>query len=145
MALAFDVVASARRMVTRLMVTRLVVTGAVAAGLIAASPAMAQERDPAYSAARAAGQVGELPTGYLGTVGSVPAPIVRLVEDLNIKRKSLYAQHAKEQGTTIEAYAFTSGCLQIAKSAPGEKYMGTDGQWHVRGGEKPMRDARCPD
>ncbi|MDE1915443.1 MAG: YdbL family protein [Sphingomonadales bacterium] len=121
--------------------------GAVAAGLLAlgAAPAMAQDRDPAYAAARAAGQVGELPTGYLGTVGSVPAPVARLVEDLNIKRKSVYAQHAKEQGTTIEAYAFTSGCLQIAKTAPGEKYMGTDGQWHVRGKDKPMRDARCPE
>jgi uncharacterized protein len=124
---------------------RLLVTGALAAGLLAAAPAGAQERDPAYAAARAAGQVGELPTGYLGTVGSVPAPVARLVEDLNIKRKSVYAQRAKEQGTTIEAYAFTSGCLQIAKTAPGEKYMGTDGQWHVRGSDKPLRDARCPE
>lgn len=120
-------------------------TGAVAAGLILATPAMAQDRDPAYATARSSGQVGELPTGYLGTVGSVPAPVVRLVEDLNIKRKSVYAQRAKEQGTTIEAYAFTTGCNLIGKTAAGEKYMGTDGQWHVRGGDKPMRDARCPD
>ena len=129
----------------RLPTVRLMVAGAVAASLLAIAPASAQERDPAYAAARSAGQVGELPTGYLGTVGSAPAPVVRLVEDLNIKRKSVYAAHAKEQGTTIEAYAFTTACNLIGKTAPGEKYMGTDGAWHVRGADKPQRDARCPE
>ena len=37
-----------------------------------ALPAMAQERDPAYAAARAAGQIGELPDGYLGVGGAPP-------------------------------------------------------------------------
>jgi uncharacterized protein YdbL (DUF1318 family) len=134
MALAFTIAAFRR-----------LIAGAVVAGLLVAAPAMAQDRDPAYASARAAGQVGELPTGYLGTVGGVPGPVLRMVEDLNIKRKAVYAQRAKEQGTTIEAYAFTTGCNLIAKTASGEKYMGTDGQWHARGGDKPMRDARCPD
>jgi uncharacterized protein YdbL (DUF1318 family) len=35
-----------------------------------ALPATAQERDPAYAAARAAGQIGELPDGYIGAVGT---------------------------------------------------------------------------
>ena len=35
-----------------------------------ALPATAQERDPAYAAARAAGQIGELPDGYIGVVGT---------------------------------------------------------------------------
>jgi uncharacterized protein len=117
---------------------------AALAAVALSAPAYAQDRDPAYAAARSAGQVGELPTGYLGTVGAAPAPVARMVEDLNIKRKSVYAQHAKEQGVTIEAYAFTTGCNLIEKTAPGEKYMGTDGQWHTRGGDKPSRDARCP-
>ena len=38
--------------------------------LAAAAPAMAQDRDPAYAAARAAEQVGEQPDGYLGIVGT---------------------------------------------------------------------------
>ncbi|WP_245654083.1 YdbL family protein [Novosphingobium rosa] len=117
---------------------------AALAAVALSAPASAQDRDPAYAAARSAGQVGELPTGYLGTVGAAPAPVARMVEDLNIKRKSVYAQHAKEQGVTIEAYAFTTGCNLIEKTSPGEKYMGTDGQWHTRGGDKPLRDARCP-
>lgn len=120
------------------------VIAAALAAVTLSAPAYAQDRDPAYAAARSAGQVGELPTGYLGAVGSAPAPVARMVEDLNIKRKSVYAQHAKEQGVTIEAYAFTTGCNLIEKTSPGEKYMGTDGQWHTRGGEKPLRDARCP-
>ena len=37
--------------------------------IVVALPATAQERDPAYAAARAAGQIGELPDGYIGVGG----------------------------------------------------------------------------
>ena len=84
---------------------------ALASALAAASlaqPSLAQGRDPAYAAARAAGEVGERIDGYLGVVGSNPA-LHRLVEDINIKRKALYAEHAHAQHGTVEEYAFTSG------------------------------------
>lgn len=117
--------------------------GAAAAVAVAVPSAMAQ-RDPAYTAARAAGQIGEQPDGYLG-FATTPTPAVRaLVQDLNIKRKASYTEGAQSTGSTVEQYAFTSGCNLIAKTAPGEKYQTPGGAWKTRDGSPPERDARCP-
>jgi hypothetical protein len=70
--------------------------------------------------------------------------VKRVVEDLNIKRKAVYAQQAQAQHATVEEYAFTSGCLAIARTVPGEKYQAPDGSWQTRGSGAPQRDARCP-
>ncbi len=106
--------------------------------------AQAQSRDPAYAAARAAGQVGEKMDGYLGYVGT-PSPALRaVVEDINIKRKAVYAEKARANNATIEEYALTSGCLAIARTSPGEKYQAPDGTWQTRGNGPPLRDSRCP-
>lgn len=87
-----------------------------AAGLVAgalSAPAFAQSRDPAYAAARAGGQVGEKMDGYLGYVVP-PSPTLRaVVEDINIKRKAVYAEKAQANKATVEEYALTSGCLLI--------------------------------
>lgn len=120
---------------------------AAAAGLAfgaVSMPAFAQNRDPAYAAARAAGQVGEKMDGYLGYVTS-PAPALRaVVEDINIKRKAVYAEKAQANKATVEEYALTSGCLLIAQTKPGEKYQAPDGSWQTRGDGPPLRDSRCP-
>lgn len=108
-----------------------------------AGPAQAQ-RDPAYSAARSAGQVGEKMDGYLGFVVPPSGALKALVDDLNIKRKAVYAQQAQAQHATLEEYAFTAGCLAIARTAPGEKYQAPDGSWATRGSGAPQRDPRCP-
>lgn len=108
-----------------------------------AAPAFAQ-RDPAYEAARASGQVGEKMDGYLGIVGSADAALRRLVDDLNIKRRAVYADKAKAANATLEEYAFTAGCVAIARTAPGEKYQAPDGSWQTRGTGAPIRDPRCP-
>ena len=115
---------------------------AAAAGTVL-SPVWAQGRDPAYAAARAAGEVGEKMDGYLGVVGSNPA-LHRLVDDLNIKRKAFYAEKAATQHATVEDYAFATGCGLITKTSPGEKYQGPDGGWHTRGDGRLLRDPRCP-
>ena len=108
-----------------------------------AVPAFAQ-RDPAYDAARSQGQVGEKMDGYLGIVGSADAGLRRLVDDINIKRRAVYAEKAKAANATLEEYAFTAGCLAIARTAPGEKYQAPDGSWQTRGNGPPIRDPRCP-
>ena len=117
--------------------------GLVLAGLALSAPALAQ-RDPAYQAARSAGQVGEKPDGYLGVVGSQPAAVQSVVSDLNIRRRENYAQKAQEQGVTLQEYAITQGCILIARTQPGEKYQDPDGNWQTRGAGAPVRDARCP-
>ena len=123
---------------------RLVIGLAVAAlALGAAGNAMAQ-RDPAYAAARAAGQVGEKTDGYLGFPSSPDPSLRSMVEDLNIKRRAVYSEKAQAAGATVEEYAFTSGCRLIAQTAPGEKYQGPSGGWLTRSSAPPQRDVRCP-
>jgi uncharacterized protein YdbL (DUF1318 family) len=116
---------------------------AAALALGAAGSAMAQ-RDPAYAAARSAGQVGEKTDGYLGFPSAPGASLRSMVEDLNIKRRAVYSEKAQAAGATVEEYAFTSGCRLIAQTAPGEKYEGPAGSWLTRSSAPPQRDARCP-
>lgn len=112
------------------------------AGMIPAA-ALAQ-RDPAYAAARAAGQVGEKIDGYLGFVTPPPPALKAVINELNIKRKAVYAEKAAAAKATVEEYALTSGCLLISQTKPGEKYQGPDGSWQTRTAAPPLRDARCP-
>jgi uncharacterized protein YdbL (DUF1318 family) len=115
----------------------------MAATLLVAAPALAQ-RDPAYDAARSAGQVGEKMDGYLGIVGASNAALQRIVDDINIKRRAVYAEKARAANATLEEYALTAGCLAIARTSPGEKYQSPDGSWQTRTSAPPMRDSRCP-
>ena len=125
---------------TGLALAAVVATAAVA---LMVPSAMAQ-RDPAYAAARAAGQIGEQPDGYLGFASS-PTPAIRaLVEDLNIKRKAKYTESAQSTGSTVQQFAFTSGCNLIASTKPGEKYQAPDGRWLTRDGSAPVRNPSCP-
>ena len=114
----------------------------IAATLAAAAPAFAQ-RDPAYQAARSAGQIGEQPDGYLGVVGAASPELRALVNNINIQRKSAYTAKAQASGATVEQLAFTSGCNLIAQTSAGEKYKTPDGVWKTRTGAAPERDSRC--
>ncbi|MCK9543729.1 MAG: YdbL family protein [Novosphingobium sp.] len=115
----------------------------LAAFALTATAAHAQ-RDPAYAEARAAGQVGEKMDGYLGIVGGGTPALRAMVDDINIKRKAVYAQKAQGQHATVEEYAFTSGCLLISQTKAGEKYQAPDGSWQTRGSGPAQRDSRCP-
>jgi hypothetical protein len=108
-----------------------------------AGPALAQ-RDPAFDAARAAGQVGEKVDGYVGIVGSETTELRRIVDDINIKRRAVYAERAQATNATIEEYALTIGCQQILKTTPGQKYQAPDGSWQTRTSAPPIRHPKCP-
>ena len=127
--------------------TRNWLVGGAAAALglgLALSPALAQ-RDPAYAAARSAGQVGEKMDGYLGVVGAGTAQLRAMVDDINIRRRAVYAEQAQANGATLEEYAFTAGCLAISRTSPGEMYVAySTGQWTARTAGSPDRDPRCP-
>ncbi|WP_326523497.1 YdbL family protein [Sphingomonas sp.] len=119
----------------------LIAVAAVAGGLIAT--AAHAQRDPAYAAARSAGQVGEQPDGYLGIVGD-PTPALRaLVNNINIQRKAAYTQRASASGATVEQMAFVSGCNLVNQTQAGEKYQTPTGAWATRGAGAPTRDPRC--
>jgi len=124
---------------------KLVMAGMVAlAGFAAlAAPAQAQ-RDPAYAAARANGSVGEQTDGYLGITGQATPDLQRMVDDINIRRRAVYAEKAKENNATLEQYAITAGCQAIARTTPGEKYQAPDGSWKTRTDAPPERLSICP-
>ena len=105
--------------------------------------AQAQSRDPAYAAARAAGEVGEQPDGYLGVVAGGSGELRAIVSNINIQRKPAYTQKAAASGATVEQLAFTSGCNLIAQTSAGEKYRSPDGVWTTRTAAAPTRDPRC--
>lgn len=109
---------------------------------LAAVPAKA-DRDPAYAAARSSGQIGEKMDGYLGIVGSSNPQLQRLVNDINIKRRAVYARRAQQNNATLEEYAISAGCQLIMKTVPGEKYQAPNGSWQTRTSAPPMRDQRC--
>lgn len=121
----------------------LAVVGGLILTAVVAAPVMAQ-RDPAYESARSSGKIGEKPDGYLGYVTSPSPAIKALVEDINIKRKSAYTRKAQETNSTVEQFAFTSGCNLIMRTVSGEKYQTPNGSWNTRDGSDPVRDSRCP-
>lgn len=114
----------------------------VAAGAALTVPSAMAQRDPAYEAARAAGQIGEQPDGYLGIVSRGSAEVRDLVNNINIRRKAAYTR-STPQGSTVEQFAFTTACNLIAKTKPGEKYKAPDGSWRTRDSSAPVRDSRC--
>ncbi|MEO5866409.1 MAG: YdbL family protein [Sphingomonas sp.] len=105
------------------------------------APALAQ--DDAWKAARAAGQIGEQPDGYLGVVGGGGAELTALVNHVNIQRKAIYTREAAASNSTVEDFAFTTGCNLIAKTPVGSKYRAPSGQWKTRAAAAPDRDSRC--
>ena len=113
------------------------------AALAAVPAAASAQRDPAYAAARAGGEVGEQPDGYLGLVGAGGPGLQALVGDINIKRKAAYTRQAAAAGATVEQFAFTSGCTLIEQTQPGEKYRTAAGVWKTRTAARPDRDGRC--
>ena len=118
------------------------VFAALAVIAAAASAAAWAQRDPAYAAARAAGQVGEQPNGYLGIVGAATPELRGIVSNINIQRKAAYTRQAAN-GATVEQFAFVSGCNLILKTQPGEMYQTPSGAWKARGSAAPDRDPRC--
>jgi uncharacterized protein YdbL (DUF1318 family) len=114
-----------------------------ALALIGASTAALAQRDPAYQAARTAGQIGEEPDGYLGVVGAGSAELRAMVNNINIQRKAAYTQQSAQAGSTVDQFAITSGCNLIARTVPGEKYKAPDGSWKTRTSAPPERSAIC--
>ena len=102
---------------------------AIAAVLLFVSVAPSARADELDSA-KAAGQLGERPDGYLGVVNAgAPPAIQQLVTDVNAKRKLKYAEIAKQNGTAIDAVAALMGGKLIERTPAGQYVMGADGRW----------------
>jgi uncharacterized protein YdbL (DUF1318 family) len=91
-----------------------------------AVPAMADPLDDA----RAAGQIGERPDGYVGAVSAnAPANIKSLVQSTNAKRLAVYTDIAQKQGVPVEQVGALTAEKLIAKLPGGWYYMNSSGGW----------------
>ncbi len=114
---------------------------AVAIALTGMAGTAAAQREPGYAEARAAGQVGEKMDGYIGIVGPATGELQRVVNDINIKRRAVYAQRAQAARSTLEEFAFTAGCLSIARTSRRGKIPGT--RWIMANPRQWSAPARC--
>ncbi len=81
--------------------------------------------------AKSKGLVGEQLDGYLGLVKSdVPKNIREAVNEINIKRKSVYTRIARDKGVSVSDIAGLSGEKLVAKAKAGQFVKLADGQWH---------------
>lgn len=78
--------------------------------------------------AESRGLVGEQLNGYLGIVQSAPG-VQKLVDDINLKRKQLYRDVARDNAIPLAAVEELAGRKAIEKAAPGEYVQNPNGQW----------------
>ena len=80
------------------------------------------------------GLVGERLDGYLGLVdASASADVQAAMNEINIRRKSVYTKLARAQNVSVEVVAALSGEKLTGKALPGQKIMLTEGVWQAAG------------
>jgi uncharacterized protein YdbL (DUF1318 family) len=97
------------------------------AAALGAAPAAADPLDDA----RAAGQIGERPDGYVAVVdASAPANIKSLADSINRQRREAYQKIANQKGVPIEQIgALTAEKIINENLRPGMFYMDASGAW----------------
>lgn len=90
-----------------------------------AGPALAGAAD----GAKAAGQLGEQPNGYLGVLPGAPPAAAALARDINARRRAHYMAIAKKNGTNLGAVQAIVGARLIAKMPPGTYIKDASGRW----------------
>ncbi len=96
--------------------------------------AHAQSAKSIIDDAKARGEVGEQIDGYLGIVSgkSPSAAVRRALQEINIGRKSVYTERARQENVTVEAMAASIGVKQLQKARPGEAVRDASGNWKTK-------------
>ena len=80
--------------------------------------------------AKAAGLVGETPSGLLAVVRENPAPeTLALIEDINAQRVERFREIAASTGATLQQVGALVGQRQIDNAPSGTFIQGNDGVW----------------
>lgn len=80
--------------------------------------------------AKAAGQLGEGPDGYLHLVDSgAPNDVKALMKDINGKRRQKYQEIAKSRGAPSEAVAAQAGAKLVERAPAGQYVLDAGGKW----------------
>jgi uncharacterized protein len=92
----------------------------------------AQAQDAAASAvdtAKAAGRIGEQADGYLGAVVSLSPAEQAAMDEINIKRKTVYTKLARDKGVSIEDVAALTAEKLVEKAPRGHMIRDGFGNW----------------
>jgi uncharacterized protein YdbL (DUF1318 family) len=89
---------------------------------LSAPPVLAQSLDEL----RASGAVGERYDGYAQALQSSAAGVV---EQVNAKRRQIYAQRASQEGTSADQIGRVYARQILAKAPRGTKFLQEDGSW----------------
>lgn len=80
--------------------------------------------------AKSKGVVGETIAGYLALTGSsASSEVINAMNEINIRRKSVYTEAARAQNVQIDVIATITGEKLIAKAKAGEKILDNTGNW----------------
>ncbi len=107
-------------------------TGAVTTtAILVSGPAVAQASNAKaiVDQAKTNGLIGETAGGYLAVITTAPRDVVNAMNEINIRRKSLYTKLAREQNVQIDVVAAVTAEKVRAKAKSGEKYLDKDGNW----------------
>ncbi len=100
----------------------LVVAAVVLALGLSAPPVLAQSLDEL----RTSGALGERYDGYAQALQSSAAGVV---EQVNAKRRQIYAQRASQEGTSADQIGRVYARQIFAKAPRGTKFLQEDGSW----------------
>ena len=115
----------------------------LAGAAMLATPGSAQESASATQA-RGAGLIGERFDGYLGFVTNPSDGLRRQVNAINIRRRALYSNLARQKGVSTEEVGITATCTLFSRIPVGGYYLSSDRGWLGRGvGQAAPRPAYC--
>lgn len=114
---------------------RTIFIGLMVAGALIATSAMAIDNNGPVDKAMAAGIIGEQADGYLGFVRpptAAQADLQRRINEINIRRRGVFNDTAKETGETEDRVALLSALRQITKTPNGEYFQDITKTWCVK-------------
>jgi uncharacterized protein YdbL (DUF1318 family) len=107
------------------------------------TPGGAQESH-SVTQARGAGLIGERFDGYVGFVTGPSDSLRRQVNAINIRRRALYSNLARQKGVSAQEVGITATCTLFARIPVGGYYLTSDRGWLRRGaGQAAPRPAYC--
>jgi uncharacterized protein len=116
----------------------------LATGALVASVAGAVDNNGPIDMAMTAGVVGEQADGYLGFVRTPNASQVdlqRRVNEVNIRRRGVYVQVAREGSETLDRVALLQALRQITKTPNGGYFQDLSDRWCAKGPNSDVRQA----
>ncbi len=125
-----------KRVISSVLAASALTLGAVGTMSVVSTAAQAQSTNAKQivDQAKNSGLIGETVAGYLAVVdNTADASVIDAMNEINIRRKSLYTRLAREQNVQIEVVAKLTGEKVLRNAKPGQKILGEDGRWKTAG------------